>query len=60
MPDVTYPAPEDPERFKGYYEATHVPLAKQLPGLKSCSFGYPAALGPGGSAVLHLPGLVRG
>jgi uncharacterized protein (TIGR02118 family) len=43
---VTYPAPKDPARFKAYYEATHVPLAKQLPGLKSCSFAYPEALGP--------------
>lgn len=43
---VTYPVPKDAARFKAYYEATHVPLAKQLPGLKSCSFGYPEALGP--------------
>ena len=44
---VIYPAPKDAARFKAYYEATHVPLARQLPGLKSCSFGYPEALGPG-------------
>lgn len=44
---VTYPAPKDPNRFKAYYEATHVPLARQLPGLKSCAFAYPEALGPG-------------
>jgi uncharacterized protein (TIGR02118 family) len=44
---VTYPAPKDPGRFKAYYEATHLPLARQLPGLKSCSFAYPEALGPG-------------
>jgi uncharacterized protein (TIGR02118 family) len=43
---VIYPAPKDAAAFKAYYEATHVPLAKQLPGLKSCSFGYPEALGP--------------
>jgi uncharacterized protein (TIGR02118 family) len=43
---VTYPAPADTARFKAYYEATHVPLAKTLPGLKSCSFAYPEALGP--------------
>jgi uncharacterized protein (TIGR02118 family) len=44
---VTYPAPKDAARFKAYYEGTHVPLARQLPGLKSCTFGYPEPLGPG-------------
>ena len=43
---VIYPAPKDAARFKAYYEGTHVQLAKQLPGLKSCSFAYPEALGP--------------
>ena len=44
---VTYPHPRDPAHFKAYYEQTHVPLAKQLPGLISCSFAYPDPLGPG-------------
>jgi uncharacterized protein (TIGR02118 family) len=44
---VLYPAPRDPARFKSYYEGTHVPLAKQLPGLKSCTFAYPEPLGTG-------------
>ncbi|WP_031335851.1 EthD family reductase [Rhodopseudomonas sp. B29] len=44
---VLYPTPDDPAAFKSYYVKTHVPLAKQLPGLRSCSFGFPAALGPG-------------
>jgi uncharacterized protein (TIGR02118 family) len=44
---VIYPAPKDAAPFKACYEGTHVPLAKQLPGLKSCSFAYPQALGPG-------------
>lgn len=43
---VTYPAPSDAAMFKAYYESTHVPLATQLPGLKSCAFAYPEALGP--------------
>lgn len=43
---VIYPAPKDAAAFKAYYEATHVPLAQQLPGLKSCSFAYPQPLGP--------------
>jgi uncharacterized protein (TIGR02118 family) len=44
---VTYPAPKDAARFRSYYEGTHVPLVKRLPELKSCSFAYPAPLGPG-------------
>jgi|RhiMethySRZTD1v2_1073278.scaffolds.fasta_scaffold3147839_2 uncharacterized protein (TIGR02118 family) len=44
---VTYPTPKDAGRFRSYYESTHVPLAKQLPGLRSCCFAYPAPLGPG-------------
>jgi len=44
---VTYPAPKDAAHFRAYYEGKHVPLAKQLPGLKSCSFGYPESLGTG-------------
>ncbi len=44
---VTYPAPQDAARFKAYYESTHVPLASQLPGLKSCAVHYPEPLGPG-------------
>jgi uncharacterized protein (TIGR02118 family) len=44
---VIYPGPNDAAPFKACYEGTHVRLAKQLPGLKSCSFAYPEALGPG-------------
>jgi uncharacterized protein (TIGR02118 family) len=44
---VTYPAPKDPTHFKDYYERVHIPLAKRLPALKSCSFAYPQPLGPG-------------
>jgi uncharacterized protein (TIGR02118 family) len=44
---VLNPAPKDSAHFKAYYEGTHVPLARQLPGLKTCSFAYPDPLGPG-------------
>ena len=30
-----YPPPKDPAHFKRYYEETHLPLARQLPGLLS-------------------------
>jgi uncharacterized protein (TIGR02118 family) len=44
---VTYPKPDDPAAFKRYYEGTHIPLARTLPGLKALRFGYPDALTPG-------------
>ena len=44
---VTYPKPNDKARFRAYYEGNHLPLASQLPGLKSYAFAYPEALGPG-------------
>jgi uncharacterized protein (TIGR02118 family) len=44
---VTYPEPKDTAHFKSYYERSHVSLAKQLPGLKSCSYAFPKPLGPG-------------
>lgn len=46
---VIYPRPDEPEKFKAYYAATHVPLARKLPGLKSCSYAYPEPLGPAGN-----------
>ena len=41
---VIYPQPDNPEQFKRHYAETHIPLVKQLPGLKSCSYAYPAPL----------------
>jgi len=43
---VLYPQPADPAHFKAYYERTHVPLAKQFPGLRRWHVAYPAQLGP--------------
>jgi uncharacterized protein (TIGR02118 family) len=42
---VFYPVPDDPAAFKRYYEAKHVPLAAQLPGVRAIRFGYGEALG---------------
>jgi len=44
---VTYAMPDDPAHFRDYYVNSHVPLAKTLPGLISCSYGFPEALRPG-------------
>ena len=52
---VTYPMPDDPDRFRDYYASVHLPLAKSLPGLLSSSHGFPERLGPGDapSCVFH-------
>lgn len=35
---VFYGQPEDPAAFEQYYRSTHLPLAKQLPGVISAEF----------------------
>lgn len=47
---VIYPRPDDEAHFKKYYKETHIPLARQLPGLKSCHYAYPEAVGPAENA----------
>lgn len=35
---VLYPKPTDPDHFRDYYANTHIPLAKELPGLKAIRY----------------------
>jgi uncharacterized protein (TIGR02118 family) len=42
---VLYPTPDDPVAFRDYYVATHVPLARTLPGLLSCTYAFPERMG---------------
>ena len=43
---VLYPPPADPQAFREYYEAHHLPLAARLPGLRAYRWGFDvAALG---------------
>lgn len=42
---VLYPQPDQPDAFKKYYKDSHLPLAQQLPGIRSYSYGYPEVLG---------------
>lgn len=45
-----YPAPQDPAHFRDYYQNTHLPLARQLPGMKASRHTFEVeALTPGGS-----------
>lgn len=45
-----YKKPADPAAFDSYYFSTHVPIAKAMPGLRSCqvSAGPPRSLTGGG------------
>lgn len=37
---VLYPAQPDPEAFKTYYVATHIPLTRKLPGLLALRYSF--------------------
>ena len=51
---VIYKTPTDPAAFDAYYTATHIPLAKKLPGLKSYQVSKGDVVGPGGPSGVHL------
>jgi uncharacterized protein (TIGR02118 family) len=37
---VLYPPPTDPDHFRSHYEATHIPLAAKMPGLRGYRYGF--------------------
>ena len=47
---VLYHTPADPAAFDRYYHATHIPLAKKIPGLRSYSISDGAVQSLAGSA----------
>ena len=49
-----YRTPKDPAAFDHYYFATHVPLAKKIPGLRKYDVSSGTALGPEGPSNFHL------
>jgi uncharacterized protein (TIGR02118 family) len=49
-----YKKPADPAAFDAYYHATHVPLAKTLPGLRSYHISSGPVAAGGGDSGLHL------
>jgi uncharacterized protein (TIGR02118 family) len=51
---VIYKTPNDPAAFDKYYAATHIPLAKKLPGLKKYQVSNGGVAGPGGPSGVHL------
>jgi uncharacterized protein (TIGR02118 family) len=46
---VLYPPPTDPERFRSYYQGTHLPLVAKLPGLRGYRFSFDIAAAQGES-----------
>lgn len=55
---VIYKTPKDPAAFEKHYFATHVPLAKKLPGLRKYEVSRGPIASPGGAdyymvATLH-------
>ena len=51
---VLYKTPKSADAFDKYYFATHVPLAKKLPGLKKYDVSKGAVASPAGASGVHL------
>lgn len=49
-----YNAPTDPTHFEQYYHGTHLPIAKQLPGLRAYTINKGAIGTPAGPAPYYL------
>lgn len=51
---VLYKTPKDKAAFDRYYDTTHVPLAKKIPGLRQYDISRGAVQTPAGPADVHL------
>src|ERR1700750_1081700 len=51
---VLYKTPKNTDAFDKYYFATHVPIAKKLPGLKKYDVSKGAVASPAGASGVHL------
>lgn len=51
---VMYKTPKDPAAFDRYYFATHVPIAKRIPGLRKYEVSQGTVASPGGASGVHL------
>ena len=54
-----YQQPKDPAAFDSYYFNTHVPLAKTIPGLRSCEVTRGAVMGMGGQHGVYLVAMLE-
>jgi uncharacterized protein (TIGR02118 family) len=51
---VLYHTPVDPTAFEQYYQGAHVPLAKQIPGLRSYTINKGPIASPAGASPYFL------
>jgi len=51
---VLYKTPKSADAFDKYYFATHVPLAKKIPGLKKYDVSKGTVAAPAGASGIHL------
>ena len=51
---VLYKTPKNTDAFDKYYFATHVPLAKKIPGLKKYDVNKGAIASPAGASGIYL------
>jgi uncharacterized protein (TIGR02118 family) len=51
---VLYKTPKDPAAFDKYYAATHIPLAKKMPGLRKYQVSQGPVATPAGPSAIHL------
>ncbi|OLL73660.1 putative ethyl tert-butyl ether degradation protein [Pseudonocardia sp. Ae168_Ps1] len=51
---VLYHHPDDPKAFDEYYDGTHTPLAKALPGLQRLTVSRPQPAPDGAQPAYHL------
>jgi uncharacterized protein (TIGR02118 family) len=56
---VMYKAPTDPAAFDRYYFATHVPIAKRIPGLRKYEVSQGAVGTPAGPSGYHLVAILH-
>jgi uncharacterized protein (TIGR02118 family) len=56
---VMYKAPKDPAAFDQYYFASHVPIAKRIPGLRKYEVSQGAVASPAGPSGVHLVAILH-
>ena len=50
---VLYKTPKDPEAFNSYYAATHIPIARKIPGLRGYDVSRGLVATPAGPSAVH-------
>ena len=53
-----YNQPTDPAAFDAYYEPTHVPLARRIPGLRDLEMSTSPVMTPAGPAPYYRVGVL--